>query len=382
MKLVKIIFFVVFLFVLYSCSEKESSMPTPKIEVYEVVEQSVPIIGEFVGNVSGKKDIAIRARSIGFLEGIHFEEGRTVKEGKLLYSIESQQYESESAAMQSKLAEAKTNLAYTKSDLARIKPLAENNAVSQSDLDAAVAKHEAAKANVDAARANLRASNILLGYTNIRAPITGIIGKTKAKVGDFVGQTPNPVILNIISMIDTILVDFYLTESFYIKVFRENQLATEAERNQNWRENTLELVLVDGSLFDFKGTIKFIDREVDPTTGAILLQGAFPNPNRLIRPGQFAKIRVTVDVVENGILIPQRCVIETQGIHSVYVVNEENKVESREIKTGPTIGSSWLVEEGLVAGEKIVYEGLQKVQSGMTVEPISKKSVSEKDVSR
>jgi len=356
-----------------ACGDEKKEMPTLKIEVYEVVEQEVPIIGEFVGNVSGKKDIAIRARAIGFLEGIHFDEGRRVKKGKLLYSIESQQYESESAAMQSKLAEAKTNLAYTKSDLARIKPLAENNAVSQSDLDGAVAKHEAAKANVEAARANLRASNILLGYTNIKAPISGIIGKTKAKVGDFVGQTPNPVILNVISMIDTILVDFYLTESFYIKVFREHQNLTEAERNQDWKENTLELVLVDGSVFDFKGTVKFIDREVDPTTGAILLQGAFPNPNRLIRPGQFAKVRAEIDVVKNGILIPQRCVIETQGIHSVFVVNEENKVVSREIKTGPTIDSSWLVEEGLEAGEKIVYEGLQKVQSGMTVEPIVKK---------
>ena len=269
MKLEKIILLLALLFFSYSCSDKESSLLTPKIEVYEVVEQSVPIIGEFVGNVSGKKDIAIRARSIGFLEGIHFDEGRMVKEGKLLYSIESQQYESESAAMQSKLAEAKTNLAYTKSDLARIKPLAENNAVSQSDLDAAVAKNEAAKANVDAARANLRASNILLNYTNIKAPITGIIGKTKAKVGDFVGQSPNPVILNVISMIDTILVDFYLTESFYIKVFREHQKLTESERNQDWKENTLELVLVDGSIFDFKGTVKFIDRKL------ILLQEQF-----------------------------------------------------------------------------------------------------------
>jgi len=357
-----------------SCGDDgKKQKPTPKIEVYEIVEQAVPIIDEFVGNVAGQKDIAIRARAVGFLEGIHFNEGRKVKKGKLLYTIESQQYESESAAMQSKLAEAKTNLAYTESDLARIRPLAENNAVSQSDLDAAVAKNDAAKANVAAAKANLRAANILLGYTKIKSPITGIIGKTKAKVGDFVGQNPNPVILNVVSSIDTILVDFFLRESYYLEIFRK-YVNNEEINNPKKDKDNLELVLVDGTIFENKGYVKFIDREVDPSTGAILVQAAFPNtPEGLIRPGQFAKIRATVDVVEKGILIPQRCVMEIQGVHSVFVVTAENKVESRGVKTGPTVDGSWLIEEGLKAGEKIVYEGLQKVRTGMTVEPIVKK---------
>jgi membrane fusion protein (multidrug efflux system) len=365
-----IILFLVILF-FYSCSDKESALPPPKIEVYEVVEQAVPIISEFVGSVAGQKDIAIRARAIGFLEGIHFDEGRMVKKGKLLYTIESQQYESESAAMQSKLAAAKTHLAYTESDLARIRPLAENNAVSQSDLDAAVAKNDAAGANVSAAEANLRAANILLGYTKVKSPITGLIGKTKAKVGDFVGQSPNPVILNVVSLIDTILVDFYLRESYYLEIFRK-YINTEEVNNPKRDKNNLELILVDGSVFKHKGSIKFLDREVDPSTGAILVQAAFPNPESFIRPGQFAKIRAEVDVIENGILVPQRCVMEIQGIHSVYVVNDENKIESREIKIGPTINKFWLVESGLKAGEKIVYEGLQKVRSGTTVEPVVK----------
>lgn len=353
-----------------SCGDDANKAPVPKIEIYEVVEQDVPIINEFVGNVAGQKDIAIRARAIGFLEGIHFNEGTLVKKGQLLYTIESQQYESESAAMQSKLAEAKTNLAYTESDLNRIKPLAEVFAVSQSDLDAAIAKHDAAKANVAAAKANLRASNILLDYTKIKSPITGIIGKTKAKVGDFVGQSPNPVILNVVSLIDTMLVDFYLTESNYIRIFRELIEQNPEERGQ--KKKKMQLVLVDGSVFKYNGTIKFIDREVDPTTGAILIQAAFPNPEKLLRPGQFAKVRAEVDLVENGILIPQRCVIETQGKHSVFVIDEENKVVRREIKTGPTVNSSWLVEEGLKSGDKVVYEGLQKVKPGMVIEPVNR----------
>lgn len=370
----KILLFVAITGLLFvSCGDDEKKQkPIPKIEVYEIVAQDVPIVNEFVGNVAGQKDIAIRARAIGFLEGIHFDEGRRIKKGKLLYTIESQQYESEAAAMQSKLAEAEINLAYKESDLKRIRPLAENNAVSQSDLDAAVAKSDAAKSNVKAATANLRAANILLGYTKVKSPITGIIGKTKAKVGDFVGQSPNPVILNVVSMIDTILVDFYLRESYYLEIFRK-YINNEEINNPKKNKNNLELILVDGSIFENKGSIKFIDREVDPRTGAILVQAAFPNtPEGLIRPGQFAKIRATIDVVKGGILVPQRCVMEIQGIHSVFVVTAENKVESREVKTGPTVNSFWLIEEGLKAGEKIVYEGLQKVKSGMTVELVVK----------
>ena len=372
MKLAKIILLLTLIFFSYSCSDKKSALPTPKIEVYETIAEEVPIIDEFLGNVAGQKDIAIRARVIGFLEGIHFDEGRPVERGKLLYTIESQQYESESAAMQSKLAEAKTQLAYTESDLRRIRPLAENNAVSQSDLDAAVAKFEASQAAVKAAEANLRASNIMLGYTSVRAPISGVIGKTKAKVGDFVGQDPNPVILNVVSSIDTILVDFYLRESYYLEIFRKFINPKEVKNPKKDKKN-LELVLVDGSLFEHKGSINFLDREVDPSTGAILVQAIFPNPDGLLRPGQFAKVRATVDIVKDGILVPQRCVMELQGISSVFVVNDENKVESREIKVGPTINEFFLVESGLEAGEKIVYEGLQKVRSGMTVEPINRK---------
>ena len=372
MRLEKTIILLLVILFLYSCSDKESALPPPKIEVYETIVEEVPIIDEFVGNVAGQKDIAIRARTVGFLEGIHFDEGREVEKGKLLYTIESQQYESESAAMQSKLAEAKTQLAYTKSDLQRVRPLAENNAVSQSDLDAAEAKYEASQAAVKAAEANLRASNIMLGYTKVRSPITGLIGKTKAKVGDFVGQSPNPVILNVVSLIDTILVDFYLRESYYLEIFRKYINSAEIN-NPNRDKKNLELVLVDGTIFEHKGSIKFLDREVDASTGAILVQAAFPNPDGFLRPGQFAKVRATVDVVEDGILLPQRCVMELQGISSVYVINTENKVESREITVGPTINEFWLVESGLNVGEKIIYEGLQKVRVGMVVEPILKK---------
>ncbi len=370
MKFKRIFVIIILLLVLASCStDEQSKLFVPKIPVYKITAEDVPIYQEFVGQVYGLKDISIRARVEGFLEGIYFDEGRAVKKGQLLYTIESQPFEAEVAAKMSLLAEAKTLLVNAESELNRIRPLAEINAVSQSDLDAAVARFEASQASVEAAEANLRAAQIQLSYTKIKAPISGIIGKTKAKVGDFVGREPNPVILNVVSRIDVILVEFFLTESQYLRFVRElnkNKELKEVEREEPY----LELILSDGSVHNHKGKVEFVDRDVDPTTGAILVQASFPNPESIIRPGQFARINALIRTIKNGILIPQRSMMEMQGIYNVYIINNENKVELRRLTVGPTIDSFWLVEEGLKNGEKVVYEGLQKVKPGMTVNPV------------
>jgi len=262
-------------------------------------------------------------------------------------------------------------LAKAKSDLNRIEPLAKEKAVSESDLDSAVAQHEAYIESVKAAEANLRASKIQLGYTKIYSPIFGIIGKTKAKVGDFVGRSPNPVILNTVSRIDTILVEFFITETQYLKVARRF-ISQTGPTDQNAGEANLELILADGSLYDHKGKPKFIDRDVDPTTGAMLVQASFPNPQELLRPGQFAKVKALVTVVKDGILIPQRCVVELQGQYSVYVVGDGDKVQTRNVKAGPKIKQFWLITEGLKLGEHVVYEGLQRAKDGAVVKPTIK----------
>jgi membrane fusion protein (multidrug efflux system) len=368
MKSKNLLFFLAVIVSFVACSDEKPEFQPPEVEVYVTNEKDVPIYENFVGTVAGQKDIEIRARVTGFLEGIHFKEGSVVKKGQLLYTIESQQYEAETAAYLSKLAEAKTNLAHAESELARIEPLAKANAVSQSDLDAARAAYEAAKAMVRAAEANLRASRIRLSYTRVKAPITGIIGKTRAKVGDFVGQSPNPVILNVISKNDTVLVDFYLAENDYLRIFKE--LEKRDKKDGIGRSENIELILSDGSVFPYKGKINFIDRGIDVSTGAILIQVIFPNPTFILRPGLFAKVHVPVDMVKNAILIPQRCVSELQGEFSVMVVNDSNKVEHRKVTLGETVGSFWLVKEGLKPNEKVVYEGLQKVRDGMEVNPV------------
>jgi membrane fusion protein (multidrug efflux system) len=355
--------------------ETEQRMGIPEIPVYKTEIQRIPIYQEFVGEVYGVKDISIRARVAGYLEEIYFNEGTVVEKGKLLYRIESQLYEQDVAAKLSALAEAKTLLANAENELNRYKPLAEVNAVSKSDLDAVQTNYDAALASVEAAEANLKASQINLGYTKIYSPITGIIGKTKAKVGDFVGQSPNPVILNVVSQINEILVEFFLTETDYLKFARryiegKDEKGNRLETKQNGP--SLQLILADGSVHEHKGTINFIDRGVDPTTGAVLIQASFPNPTGLVRPGQFAKVKALIEFKENGIIIPQRCVTELQGIFNVLVVNDENKIESRRIEVGNKYSDFWLITSGLKANEKVVYEGIQKVKEGITIKPIIK----------
>jgi len=364
---------IVSLLLLLSCgNENQQQGGTPEILVYKTKAERVPIYQEFVGEVYGKKDISIRARVAGYLEQIYFNEGTQVQKGKLLYRIESQLYEQDVAAKLSGLAEAKTILANAQNELNRYIPLAEVNAVSQSDLDAAQTNYEAAVAGVDAAEANLKATEINLGYTKIYSPITGIIGKTRAKVGDFVGQSPNPVILNVVSELDEILVEFFLTERDYLRFARRYIKETEGKGDKikiKTEGPPLQLILSDGSIHKEGGHLNFIDRGVDPTTGAVLVQASFPNPSRLIRPGQYAKVRAQTDFIENGILIPQRCVMEIQGKYSVYVLNNDNEVESRQINVGARISDFWLVNDGLVPDEMVVIDALQKVKPGMEVRP-------------
>jgi membrane fusion protein, multidrug efflux system len=362
----------IFFLVITGCKEKSAAtLPPPQVQVVEVTQQDIPLQEEFVGETYGLFDIAIQARVDGFLQGIHFEEGRRVRRGQLLYTIDPEPYDAKLAVAQSQLAEANTRLVKAESDLIRIRPLAEINAVSQSDLDAAVAQRDAARASVDAAAANLESANIELGYTRVYSPIDGIIGKTEAYPGDYVGRGINNVILNEVSRIDTILVNFHLPEEQYLEFARLLQIQDPEVAAENRTGRGLTLILADGSVYPQLGKVRFVNRQVNPTTGTILLQASFPNPDLLIRPGQFAKVRGTVDIIQGGILVPQRCAVELQGNYSVFVVNENNEVEYRNIEVASTYGTGYLVvSSGLDPGDLVLYEGLQKVRSGEIVNPV------------
>ena len=365
----KSLLFLVLAFAVASCSEQQKTPEPPEIPVVEVTRQKVPVTIDFVGQIYGEVDIPIRARVKGFLEGIHFQEGSRVDKGQLLYTIDQQEYQTQVARQMSQVAEAQTAFAKAESDLNRIKPLAEINAVSKSDLDAAQASYDAALAYVDAAKANLKLSRIQLDYCFVKSPIDGIIGKTNAKVGEFVGQSPNPVILNTVSIIEKVRVEFFLTENDYLKLARE--IAERREKNDTTPAGgkaKIDLILSDGTVHPYEGTIDFINREVDEETGSLLVQASFDNPDQILRPGQFARVRV--EVSENdALLVPQRCLSEMQGQFSVTAVNDSNEVMIKPVKTGGVYKDYRIIKSGVEPGDRIVLEGLQKIRPGMKIKP-------------
>ena len=351
---------------LFACSKKEAVSDIPlSLKAVELKTQEVPISKEFVGQVYGRADIPIRARVDGFLDGIHFNEGLEVKKGQLLYTIDDSPLKESLSRENSRLSEAKISLVNAENELSRISPLAEINAISKRDLDAAIARRDAAQEGVRAAEANVNLARINQGYARIYAPISGIIGKSGAKVGEYVGRAPNTVILNTISQIDSVLVEFFLTERDYISFAREI-LADESKR-VNQTDYGLELYLADGEVFPHKGKLTFVDRSVDPSTGAILIQSIFPNPEKLIRPGQFAKVRAVVNLIPDALLVPQRAVFELQGFYNVFVVDQEGMVSQRSIQIMETFGDQFVVESGLAKGEIVLLEGLMAVRSGQKV---------------
>jgi membrane fusion protein (multidrug efflux system) len=360
------------IFTTMACNkDKEAKQaPPPSINVVEVIQQDVPIYNYFVGQVYGQEDISINARVEGYLTGIHFKEGRRVEKGMLLYSIDQEPFKAAVASENSKVAEAQTRLVNAENEYARYKPLAETDAVSQSDVDFAMANRDASIAGLEAAKASQRMSEINLSYTRVKAPISGFIGKTQARVGEFVGRSPNPVILNTVSKVQNVRVQFFLTESQYLFLAREVRARQDQVERPTDAEVDISLILSDGSVHPHNGKIDFINREVDAETGAILVQATFPNPELILRPGQFARVKIMMKEDKGALLVPQRCVNELQGKYSVFVVNSENKIESRQIMIDEKYRDYYIISEGLVANDKLVLEGLQKVGSGMEVVPV------------
>jgi len=354
-----------------SCKEKApQAMPPQPVEGIKALKLDLPIYREFVGSIYGYKDIPIRARVEGFLETIDFNEGEMVQKGQLLYTIDSQPFLADVAAAQSKVAEAETKLVNAENELARYKPLADSKAVSQIDVDAAQATRDAAEANLDAAKANLDMAEINLSYATMRSPIHGIIGRTAARVGEYVGRDPNPVILNTVSRLDTVRVQFFLSEAQYltlVKAFVNRKESLDNTQESERAEVTLKLS--DGSTYPDTGRIDFVDRNINTSTGAILVQASFPNTNKILRPGLYAKVQILFAYDKGSIVVPQRCVVETQGQYSVMVISDSNTIEPRQVQVGEKINSAWQIVEGLKDGEKVVFEGLQKVQGGSQVVP-------------
>ena len=345
------------------------------VQVVQAEQRDVKLYIDMVGTTLGTQDVPIRARVEGFLESMEFQEGTFVDKGDLLYTIDPQPFQAKVVEAQSRLATAETNLIKAAADLARIKPLAEMKAVSEQDLDAAVAQEAASRSGVKASQAAVELAEIELSYTRIFAPITGLIGLTKAKPGEFVGRDPNPVVLNTLSDIDPIRVRFSISEREYLIMARtylaEHPNADQDRRGQEGeRRNDLVMILADGSEHDHRGYIVAASQSVDQETGTYTLEAAFPNPRKYLLPGQFARIRARYNVIEDAVVVPTKAVSELQGLYRVYVVNAQSEIEVREVELGEKTGNDTVIDSGLNAGETVVVEGIQKVRPGIKVKPI------------
>ena len=348
------------------CKQKKEAPKELVLEVpvVQVLQQDVPLVSEFTGQTLGQSDIQIAPRVKGLIETVNFKEGNFVKKGQLLYTVDPLTYQNNVNVAQANVAQSNTNLAVAKADFERLDALFKMNAVSKRELEGAQGKYEAAKEQISAGEAELRNARIDLSYTHITAPIDGIIGISKVQVGDYV--SPGPLaILNTISETKKIRVRFTLSEQEFLRLFRERQKLASALPGAN----EIELLLSDCSAYPQKGSYNFANREIDPSTGAITLEALFDNPDQLLRPGQYVKVQVAAEIAKNSLVIPQRSVIEMQGIYQVYVLGDSNKVKLQIIQTGPSFKDAYIVTDGLTAKDKIAFGGTQLLKSGSKITP-------------
>jgi membrane fusion protein (multidrug efflux system) len=351
----------------------------PNVQVVTVKQEDVPIYGEWIGTLDGLVNADVRAQVTGYLQKQAYQEGAFVKQGQLLFQIDPRPFQAALDQALGQLAQAKANLASaqaiqirTELDVKRYTPLAKEQAASQQDLDNSVQNNLAAIAAVDTAKAAIKTyeaavetAKINLEFTRLIAPIDGIAGQAQLQVGALV--TPASGIVTSVSTVDPIKVYFTVSESQYLGW--RKRFPTEASRLAADKSLRLQLILADGSTYAHEGTFYFADRQVDVGTGAIRLAGLFSNPNNVLRPGGYAKVRAVISTQPGALLVPQRAVTELQGGYQVAVVDAKNKVTVRTVTVGQQVGNEWIVAQGLNPGETVLAEGVQKVHTGVTVNP-------------
>jgi RND family efflux transporter MFP subunit len=396
-------------------ASKQAEAPIPTVLVVEVPQRTVQVAADFVARTEAVPTVEIRARISGVLEHVRFREGSEVKKGQVLFVIQQAEY---SAALQSaraqlakaeadllrakdtsvverqraQLDQAKADLGKNQADVARYRPLVKEQAIPQQDLDTALSREEAARAGVQAAEAALKDSvlsqrtaiqlaeaavesgkasvtqaDLNLQYTTIESPISGIVSKLSVDVGNLVGKG-DPTLLATVSSINPIFADFSLTEADYLRLVKRIPTLGRGEVARNQRP-TLDLVLADGSVFPQKGIPIFVDRAIDQKTGTIQVRAEFPNPQWVLRPGQFGRVRAVTEEVPNAILVPQVAVQELQGAKTVLVIGEGDKVVQRTVTLREPYQDFYIVTAGLKPGERVIVEGLQKARPGMQVKP-------------
>jgi membrane fusion protein (multidrug efflux system) len=367
------------------CTEgtaKPMAPPPPAVTVAPVLRRDVPLYIEAVGSLDGYVNAEIRARVRGILKAQRYQDGAAVKQGQLLFTIDPSEFGIAVESAKAALARAQTALAHNKAQLERRQDLGASKVVSRQEVEDAEAAARDSEDQVRAASAQLRQAELNLSYTQIHAPVSGVAGLAQVRVGNLVGQD-GPTLLTTVSQVDPMRVNFPMSEIDY--VHSAQRLKGLEGRDLAWAKaqfkqmeagggggggEGLELVLSDGSVYPHRGVIVAVNRQVDATTGTIQLQALFPNPGNGLRPGQYGRVRMRrSDAGANALLVPEKALIQVQGTYSLAVVGAANKVSFRQVEVGPVAGTSRIIASGVSSGEKVVVDGLQKVNDGVTVVP-------------
>ena len=345
------------------CKKKPAPPPPPEVQVITLAPTNVPIFEEWIGTLDGYVNAQIHAQVTGYLLTQNYAEGRDIKKGDLLFQIDPRPFQAELDQANAKLAQDKAQAGKTELDVKRYTPLAQEQAISQEQLDNAVQANLAANAQVKADEAAVENGQLNLGFTKITSPIDGLAGIALAQIGDLVGQSGGSV-LTTVSTINPIKVYFQVSEQSYLTFWR--RLIGSGNAGETF---PLQLIFADGSVYPEPGTFSFADRQVNPTTGTLQIVGLFSNADYMLRPGQYGRVRAQTQTLTNALLLPQRAVAELQGTYQVTVVSETNSVHLQSVTVGEQIGSNWIIDSGLKPGDRVVIEGTQKVKEGAVVNP-------------
>jgi RND family efflux transporter, MFP subunit len=354
--------------IFYYLQPKPTLVDIPKVEVQCVETEDVSIYGEYVGRVRAQQFVEIHARVEGYLEKMLFKEGTYVKKGQTLFIIDPRLYRAKLNKVKAQLNRALAQEIKAERDLNRIKPLYEQNAASRLDLDNATAAYESAKADVGVSKADLIQSEMILGYTTVQSPISGYISERNADIGTLVGSSGKSLLATVVKS-DTVRVDFSMTALDYLSSKARNVNIGHKDTARKW-DPYITVTLADGSVYPEKGLVDFADPQVDPKTGTFSVRAEMANPNHILLPGQFTKVKLLLDVREDAIVVPIKSLVIEKGGAYIYVILPNNTAEKRFIETGPEFNNKIVVERGLAAGEKIVVEGFHKLSQGLKVDPV------------
>lgn len=341
----------------------------PIVAVEPVTTDNVNIYGEYVGRIRAQQFVEVHARVEGYLEQMLFAEGTHVNKGQTLFVIDPKLYRARANRARAQLNKARAQALKAERDLNRIRPLYEQNAASQLDLDNAIAAYESAAADVKVSEADLTQAEMTLGYTTVRSPISGYISERSADIGTLVGPGGQSLLATVVKS-DTVRVDFSMTALDYLRSKARNVNLGHRDSTRKW-DPYITVTLADGSEYPYRGLVDFADPQVDPQTGTFSVRAEMANPDHILLPGQFTKVRLLLDVREDAVVVPSKAIEIEKGGAYIYVVRPDSIVEKRFVETGPEWGNNIVVERGLVRGEDIVVEGYHKLQHGMKVEPVA-----------